>query len=1308
MASERFTSDSDMGEIGLEKIEGAKPITQISYHESQTSAGDFAIDPVSVLDKFRHSPASTEKEQDLVLWALMLQHQGEGRWKPIILGYNKLCLGPARQKDWLLRRSRRFSAKQEGSSKTEAHTSLVRANEVPPPPPPPPGEAGDMPFKPLFRALRRAVSGDPWAKGFPQDVLRLREDLKTSWQECGTWQLGQLDGLMFDAFCGRLHESYPFRASRGSNGFCCRDKKCRSSFIVGRALDGLGLDGDGRLFFITLSELLQRSLRRIDWKGIQSRALEHFTLQCDEGGDVWPWAGLVLLSGKYCPLPNCIYRKPMKIFRHELVDFLLQLQSQFQQDAVRPLVESSISNSLRARMTCRNLLDDPYFKSMGKIQHLDEDSQIRVCVRTAYVQWLCKHLILTLSMDGTCRMQRWHTVFHWEEQMMSGLHVQKQAISWPDVDSHDACCWLQGFLDINLKSFLNLPGVDIDRRLLCLWCFASAAAGALRLPAGPVNQGNTKWGEASTDCNAADAQTASACEVSQSEGLSCAKLVVSPMKPGTLVVVRGVSSIQGVPGVSPLSGLSGEVVGRRGSHCLVKIPNQFMLHQVPAYTLSPIGPDRKELLCASCHQGLGFWSCATCLQSRYCSESCQEVDQKAHSICCAAASHTGIYQDSRPDSSPMPMLGCEEMIDQLEYAQMQMRKSTAPMEDSHEESDSSAEEAGNSTDNDETSADEDCAREEGPYEVSEENVWNAVVMAEDLSQVLQSDADTWQDKGDKPGCIVDASRTIIWAYALTVASEGRCFLGQIDRAIDLADLAIPVLTRMLQGYTLVGCRENKLPDPVILLIRMHHSKHTAILSDFGTYKRLGSMDRQRSSGALEQLCERFGLQVHDFAWRPDNHNLIHNCRYEKWLRQLHRSGDFMVDDDFKESIDLPDDQLDSNVVGSELLVACKSCGERLPRQRMKSHRRSHCSMREVRCQNCGHNCMASDLAKHLAEECELLLVTCSLCQERVPQRDLQLHLQQSCKFRVVPCSNDGCAWKDVFDNLRAHELSCPFAKETCPWCLEVVQAQLMPSHSCSIVMGDHSCTLCCNKFSDLALKGNFPVILLLGGQRACSHSQFCSTCAKKWLSRAASKSPSAECAECPLCRAHYDGLAQLPHHLLVQVSVPQQAAPLPRLFECPVGAVHWVSPLNVHFMHAGISPVFKEGDIAFGWRKPSILDTMQQLLSGAEPPELDCLDVVWMHGKIFVAGSGNRRLCMWRLLAIYFPERWAMMKVRFVSLHRVRVERMFDTKCKGEYVEVRFGNLVGKSKTGNGRGTDPGVRWPEAERLLEGELAKFA
>jgi hypothetical protein len=51
--------------------------------------------------------------------------------------------------------------------------------------------------------------------------------------------------------------------------------------------------------------------------------------------------------------------------------------------------------------------------------------------------------------------------------------------------------------------------------------------------------------------------------------------------------------------------------------------------------------------------------------------------------------------------------------------------------------------------------------------------------------------------------------------------------------------------------------------------------------------------------------------------------------------------------------------------------------------------------------------------------------------------------------------------------------------------------------------------------------------------------------------------------------------------------------------------------------------------------------------SAQEPQQLETIDVVWHEDQIYVAGTFNRRLCMYRLLAIFHPSRFGWIQVRF-------------------------------------------------------------
>ena len=82
------------------------------------------------------------------------------------------------------------------------------------------------------------------------------------------------------------------------------------------------------------------------------------------------------------------------------------------------------------------------------------------------------------------------------------------------------------------------------------------------------------------------------------------------------------------------------------------------------------------------------------------------------------------------------------------------------------------------------------------------------------------------------------------------------------------------------------------------------------------------------------------------------------------------------------------------------------------------------------------------------------------------------------------------------------------------------------------------------------------------------------------------------------------------------------------------------------------------------------------------------IDVVWLedqdgsHGRWTVAGTFNRWLVVFRLLAIFRPREHRNMSVRRVPKDKVKWtlangKRCLSTKCHGIYVEVRPGRYAG-------------------------------
>ena len=138
---------------------------------------------------------------------------------------------------------------------------------------------------------------------------------------------------------------------------------------------------------------------------------------------------------------------------------------------------------------------------------------------------------------------------------------------------------------------------------------------------------------------------------------------------------------------------------------------------------------------------------------------------------------------------------------------------------------------------------------------------------------------------------------------------------------------------------------------------------------------------------------------------------------------------------------------------------------------------------------------------------------------------------------------------------------------------------------------------------------------------------------------------------CPTCRAECDGLAAHPQRR-AQQKKPETERLRIEEEDFPIGHVDFVVPTSIHFTHSSIKSEFNpfskllQDGTRVHVKNLHILDSAAELQKGDIPPELDILEVVWHDDRLYVAGTNNRRLCMWRLLHIFYPERFGMVKVK--------------------------------------------------------------
>lgn len=449
-------------------------------------------------------------------------------------------------------------------------------------------------------------------------------------------------------------------------------------------------------------------------------------------------------------------------------------------------------------------------------------------------------------------------------------------------------------------------------------------------------------------------------------------------------------------------------------------------------------------------------------------------------------------------------------------------------------------------------------------------------------------------------------------------------------------------------------------------------------------------------------------------------------------------------------------------------VICQDCGELIPKPSFKRHKEKKCRRRLVRCPNAGcsaHKRLvpAEELSDHLARLCTGRQVACSDCHQLIRAAEADKHERDLCPCRSVGCdsAHAGCTWRGQFLEKSEHEITCPYAPTQCDWCFELMPQHQMPSHECRVVPAGESCGSCLDSFAELFCTHEvLPAVLVCDGLKSCRcpRPTMCVVCALTWRQKSKDEAP-----KCAFCQTPYDGVAAFAAHLLElprpkvfpavdegqrerkPIKKPhqlRQISELPDRRRAVIGSTHWVSPLQLRFTHDSVSGMFRDFDkLGVRVQNQTILNSLQEVLEtcsgGKLPKSLDCLDVCWdprdgaavdkesagrisASGKLFLAGTGNRRLTMWRLLAIFFPEKFRRIKVRLVNgAHpRVKFVQKCTTLCEGRWIQVRkpLGSLglhpqifVGLSAHGAAdwdaeaedcNTKDPGVQWDEAVGLI--------
>lgn len=399
-------------------------------------------------------------------------------------------------------------------------------------------------------------------------------------------------------------------------------------------------------------------------------------------------------------------------------------------------------------------------------------------------------------------------------------------------------------------------------------------------------------------------------------------------------------------------------------------------------------------------------------------------------------------------------------------------------------------------------------------------------------------------------------------------------------------------------------------------------------------------------------------------------------------------------------------------VRGDIEVSCRLCGTSIKQRSLKQHIKQHCQSRMLQCREscCRDWFPAWTLEQHKAELCGACRVTCEVCQAVVKQSELDAHMSSECLLRVVCCPNENrnCPWTGTPLELDDHFTLCGFELVSCAWCFTETLRVDLDTHACSEVSGDDCCVVCLSSFDTLSGSGILPALLLAGARRGCAHTSTCTVCAR----RLSMQSP-----KCPLCRKCYDSVESLPSWLLVrspgETTLPPLRAAVAVVGESRVklelpqssgivpGTRSLLSPLEIRFTHDSIGENFKPFRTHGFEHHVSILDSAEELIHARSlPRELEVIDVVIHKGETYVAGTFNRRLCMYRLFTMYFPERFGRIKIRYLDKQKLGQkywDARFTTKCEGRLVEVRCTGCRQRRIVGQ---TLAEVSWPEAHALF--------
>jgi MYND finger len=296
--------------------------------------------------------------------------------------------------------------------------------------------------------------------------------------------------------------------------------------------------------------------------------------------------------------------------------------------AMQKLCEQDGSKS----MTSKNMKEELIFAGMsGEITIMGEEGIERVTFaelyHRVYVEWLVEDVLSTLdSADAkTGTLGEWHRILAWESQLTAAVFVSAGQMMLDISDDFQIDSWIEGLSALDLTVLEDIPGVDLDRRILRLVFFAEKALKACLLNLDESKRQSEK-----------DTQT-------QKVALKAEETVqtVTCFENGNRVVLINLRK-EDTEDHQLRNGMKGRVVSRlpessttsSGHKYLVAFSNLELPHEIHQKNLQLENKLKREKhACARCGKEADH-ICTRCNLAWYCDGLCQKAHFKEHKQKC--------------------------------------------------------------------------------------------------------------------------------------------------------------------------------------------------------------------------------------------------------------------------------------------------------------------------------------------------------------------------------------------------------------------------------------------------------------------------------------------------------------------------------------------------------------------------------------------------------------------------------------------------------------------------------------------------